>query len=314
MTVVSARVVALIGGVLMVISAGLPWFRVVSDTRDVVVVPLTGELLQSSGWLLVLAMAAGLALLVRTDSPALIGCVSALWLNVSIAVWIFGSKSAWLFPLGSLSGDAAITVGTGMSVGLLGAFLGVIGSALILADQTWTLPDIRLSLWVPLGAAVLAIATVAVREVPWATARWGSRSWAVDFGAVPILGDLLAFIALVSILLLLASVFRPRPWVSVGLIVVGVVTVIDAVVALTSSTLVADIARVIIEQVGNENSELEITATRGPIAVLVVGAATVVFGIMTRRQYEGGEALPSRPVRQESVAAQMTPDDPFAVF
>ena len=307
----SSRVLAISGGVLMLISAGLPWFRSVTGSKRYFVVPLSEGLIQSSVWILVLGISAGLVLLVTTDSPGLLGSCGIIWLNTSIVVWIFGSKSAWLFSFGSLPDGALITLGVGTSIGLLGGLLTVVGAAVVLAEQTWKLPDIKLPSWVHISALMLLVGVVAIREVPWAKVGWGYGLWNVDFGIVPILGDVLAILLFVGAVLLLVGILRPRSWVSVSLITVGVGMAVIGIIALGSGALISKLSKVIVDQVDLGDSEVNVLMTKGPVAVVILGLAVLSFGILTLRGFDKGERLPRGPKLTTNTEVV---DDPFLSF
>ena len=271
----------------------MPWITARSALAELSVTPISNDVLGTAAWLFVAWVTGGTVVFLLTESPAVIGGAGALSLNVSVLIWMVGAKASWAFPVELVPDNAAIRLGAGPTVGLLGGTLVVAGSAYSLAEQTWTMPAVHFPRWVWPSAVALLLAGLLVREFDWVIVEANSIDWPVDFGAIPVLGDGVAAALLTSIALIVTYVLRPRRWVAVSLICVSMMAAIIATVALLSGALLERAVGELLDQVGDIGLDNpSITATQGPTAVLVFSAGLLLFGVLSLRQYRDRSVSP----------------------
>ena len=307
-TPASSRIAVVLGAALLAGSLTLPWLTARSALVDMSVVPISNDVAATGVWLMMLWIVLGAAIFLVSGSPAIIGGAGALAFNLSAAVWLAGAKASLVLPLDIVPDNAAASLETGASLGLLGSVLIVAGSVFALAGQTWSLPPVHLPTWVWPSALVLLLASLLAREFDWVKVEADSVNWALDFGAIPVLGDGVAAVLLTTIALVVLYVLRPRRWVTHLIIGVAVLAAVAAVVALTSSVLLERGVNALFDRIGDIGIEdPQITAMRGPWAVLVFAAGTLVFGLVARHQFIDGEKLPVAPKQTTAAFASVQP-------
>jgi hypothetical protein len=298
LTARSSSMVAIVaGGVLVGASLAFAWITAKNSVSDRSVIPLSNDVLQTGAWLLAGWVIVGIVVFVATGSPAVVGGAGALSLNLSAVVWMVGSKASWIAPLDIVPDDAAIRLGHGASLGLVGSVLVVAGSALALADRTWSLPSVNLPRWTWPAALALILLNVLTRQIAWANVDTESATWAFDFGAIPVLGDGLAAIVLTSIGLLVVYVLRPQRWVAGAIVCMSAVAGVAAVIALTVSALTERAVRELLERIGGFGIEDSVvTTTNGPVAVLALSGGLLIFGVFALRHLRVQAQLPGADV------------------
>src|SRR4051794_13490012 len=108
--------------------------------------------------------------------------------------------------------------------------------------------------WLVPAALLLAGVIALLREVSWINLRARDVTWRVDFGAVPVVGDLISAGLVVLVGLLVLSVLWPRRWVAWALLVTAVIVVATSALAVVTAALVERAAGSVLGRLGWDRS------------------------------------------------------------
>ena len=221
----------------------------------------------------------GVVLFVVRSTPALAGCAAAIWLNASIVTWFAGSKLAGLIPSKIMPEHAVLRMGDGTSLALAGALLMVAGATTVLAEQTWNIRPAMVPRWSTWATSSLLLACLSVREFSWFDISAADFSWSLDFGMLPVIGDVLSIAMFVTLVLLVVQLVRPRRWVAISEICASAFIFLLSGLAAASTNLFQHGAEQLVRRI-DFLSQLNpaVVSTRGPLALTAVSALVMLFG------------------------------------
>jgi hypothetical protein len=268
----------LLGTLLVVLSAFLPWFETHGLTSTSHVRPALTDTFGTAVWVVLGMLALGLVLFGVTGSPAIVGCVGALWLNSSLLVWLVGAKASLLVPGKLFSSQELARLGDGGSVGIAGGLIVVLSVAVILSEDTRRSELPYGPTWVTAVSLVLLIGCIAARQFNWFEIHAGKFEADVDVDLVPVLGDALSVMMLAVIVLLVIHLLFPKWWVSLPLLLASLLVILLSVIGLIGSWAVEKATTAAIRKVDFiSSSGGELSRTAGPIYTLVLAALVAAF-------------------------------------
>ena len=261
-------------------------------------------------WVLVIAMAAGSALLVLKGQPAFLGSAGALVFNLTVAVWALGGRASSLIPTEALPQDFTVQLEWGAGVGLLGALLVVTGCTFVLADQTWEGRTSRPIGWVVPAGLIVAAALIAVREATWLEVRADDFNWELTVDVVPFLGDAMLAMLLVGAGVALVGTLTTRWWLHVVGAVVGLFIMVTALLGRLAEGFVEDIATWLSQEATFlEGRVVAVDATEGALITFAAGGLLLAYcttRLITRMRGSVDASGSDAPV-----PLMLGPDDPF---
>jgi hypothetical protein len=281
-----AQFIAAVGAGLALVAAFLPWVEARSDVAEFSITPATAEVIGGSVWVVVSALAVGMVLLVTKGWVTVVGCAISLYFTISLSFWLLTSRVSWLLPNRLIADDAPARLGVGATLALAGAVLGIVGCVVVLTEETLGVRSARLPRWAVPTSVTLVFACFAVRHVPWVRVSGGSFNWLVGFEAVPFIGDAMALMLLMSAVLLIVAVVRPRRWVSIAVGIGGLLVTLVCLLATAFTALIVRAADTVagrVARVGDVEADVESTA--GPLVTAGLGVALIVAAALMFRLF-----------------------------
>jgi hypothetical protein len=236
--------------------------------------------------LVLLVVAAGVGLRVAgRDGTVPAGLAGLLWMSSSLCVWYLGVRVQRVLPQAVLPNGAAVEIGPGVLIAIVGGALAFVAACGMVGYRTWR-PDVEARVPIVSLSAAVAVGLVSL----WARGfRWlqidGRRfHWALGSDAVPGIGDgvAVAVVALLGGALTLA--ITPRRWLAVAVVVLGaIVALLAALVGLTGVALRHAAERAISSLGLFEGDEYEMRVGIGPWVLVGAGLASAAYGVARLR-------------------------------
>lgn len=279
----SGDALVIVGAIVVVASAFLPWLTARSRTDSLSFAPATEPVLAVGTWIVLAAVVVGSIVFIVRRMVGVVACASAIWFNVSLIYWLLGSTVATWLPSEVLPNNLTASVQAGAAVGLAGSSLALAGAAVHCTERTWPVRAPRIESWTFLGGVGVALVALAGRNMPWIDITAEDFRWVLAVDAVPGIGDVIGLILLVVAgASLVTAVSRWRA-PAIVTIVSGVVMLAVAVIAVASGALVeragAEIAAQIVARDVDVESRVEALliapawfAATGVLAI-IIGAA-----------------------------------------
>lgn len=254
-------------------------------------------------------LAIGTLIMAVSRSVMLLGCAGAVVFNSALIIWFMGSRIVAILPADVVPIDAAITLGSGASIALLGAILIMVSCLFTLIEQTWPgrvhTPSTR-TIIVGLVATGLV---VMVRDIPWVRFDTGSISWGLPADALPVIGDALVLLLVVGAITSAASIFHTARWLNVIELCCGALVIAGALF----SALFAGVVNRSLDWLQDQSptflgDSLETSTTRGPYITAAVGLVLCVHAAI-KLSRSPRSAVPS--VATTRLVIPAAPPDPF---
>lgn len=307
---VGPKLFATVGTLLAVVSSFLPWLRAAGLDEVLNISPGTTPYLRVAVWAELVLLVAGLAVLAVGRTPALLGCAGALWFNISVLVWVFGSRTSSVLPKEVLPDNFTVRLSYGADLALLAGLMVMIGSVLILVDQTWPSRQTSATDWFVPGGVAMCVLLIIAREAIWLQLDATSFHWDLTVDAVPLLGDALLVAMLIGAVVVLLLPFVRATWLGGLGALLGVTLVLMAVIGMIAEGLVTDVADWVAGRAAFlEGQNVSIATRPGAFVVLGAGLATVAYcGTFLAR----GRFSDSRASRFRGANAEvLPPTSPF---
>lgn len=283
----AADVLIVLGAMIIVASAFLPWLHARSRTESFSYAPATEPVLAIGSWIVLVFVVGGASAFVVRRSAGVIACASAIWFNVSLVYWLLGSTVATWLPTEVLPDNLTASVQAGASVGLAGSSLVLVGAAVACSEQTWRFRAPRIESWTFLGGITVALVALAGRNMPWIDIAADDFRWILAVDAVPGVGDVISLVLLfIAGSALVTAVTR---WLipAVATIVAGIVTVGIALIGLGSGAVVeragAEIAKQVVSRDVDVDTDIDALLI-APAWFALTGILAIAIGITSLRR------------------------------
>jgi hypothetical protein len=256
----------------------------------------------------------GLVRLRAGTSVAVLGITAGAWSLVSLGVWVVAARIMALLPIDWLPDDSVVRVGPGATLGLAGGVMMLTGVVADLTGRTWRVELPVVVGWVQPVLWTLAIATLAVRQLPWIVVRTDvGVEWSLPIDVVPVLGDVLVIssVVLAAALLVVGLVPGRMPLLVAG--VMAVVTGVSALLALVLQWVGGRLIETVADRLpGGPYGTVDVSAGSGsPTLAAVAGAALIA--VVVRRRVGGSAAGRSASIAPP-VSSAPSPPPPSAPF
>lgn len=309
------KLAAISGALLAITSVFLPWFHAAGLDRAYTVVPVATPGLKGVAWLEVLLLLAGAALLATKGVPSLLGCIGALWFNLTMTIWIFGSKASTLVPDSVLPGGLAVGLGLGTDVALVGALLIMAGTVMTLVEQTWEgRSAIKLGWQIPAGVTI-AVALIVAREAAWLHLDADRFGWDITIDAVPLLGEALLIMLVIGALIAIMVSLVSHPWLRVAGLAVGAIIAVISLVGVLAQDLSDNVARWVTDEASFlADHNVRLSRSAGPYYSLAAGTILASYSlalIVLRARAQSSPDGWSTGSQEQNVAPPIPPPFPF---
>jgi hypothetical protein len=233
--------------------------------------------------------AAGICLrLSGRDGSVPVGLAGLLWMTFSLAVWLLGVRIQHLLPNAVLPTGAAVTVGPGVVIAVVGGGIAFGASCARLGYRTWrpgAEPSVSIG-WLSATSALLLVVLWA-RSYEWLRIDGRRVDWTLGADAIPGIGDAAAAAVVALFAAALALAITARRWLAVAVVVLGTVVALLATVAGLASVVVREAAERVISSLGMfKGEDYRIRAGIGPWLLAAAGLMAAAYGLVRLRHVD----------------------------
>lgn len=275
-----ARLILNLSSVLAIAATFLPWFRLGSVGEARRITPALESYIGVSTLFLAAFLGIGICVSVFLKSPIFLGVGSCVYTTITIALWLFGSRTSSLLPKRLVPDDFTVRLNFGADVGVVASLLMVVAIFVIAFELTWANPIDLSRIWLIVVAAIIGALLISSREASWVVVDTFDFEWRLTVDSIPVIGDAILVLLLASALFVIAAgVFRRTSLVAISLFLNAALLAVGSVGWFARNSIVN-----IGEWASRRADFLEVSSVRvadsyGPIQLSLIALASLLFSL-----------------------------------